>query len=281
MLKSDDFKLAIQSLVALGATASVLVKVVDLAKNSTADLETICALLKNDGPVAADIIRISNSAYYAPVTLHGNLQSAILSIGLRQVIRVVNISLARQIFARNLTSYGVSADEYWKESIATALLMEALAKRTGLNAEDAYTIGILHAIGRVLIDRIIQEQGFSMEWNGRQPIEEWERGVVGFDFAETGAMLLEQWNFPLATCDAIHWQLDPEKVVDPLSLLGALQFSRRLIARTGSDLENKEWQLADEDPYLRASGLTIPQLSEILTACHEDSLRIRQAAAVD
>jgi len=33
----------------------------------------MCELLRNDGPLAADIIRISNSPCYAPATLHSNL----------------------------------------------------------------------------------------------------------------------------------------------------------------------------------------------------------------
>ena len=105
---------------------------------------------------------------------------------------MVNLSLARQLFARDLYSYGISAYYYWSDSIAAALLMEGLAKHLGLDAEDAYTLGILHAIGRILINRVVEEKGFSIYWDGRQPIEDWERGAVGVNFTEAGAMLLER-----------------------------------------------------------------------------------------
>ena len=58
----------------------------ELAKDPNTDLETLCELMRNDGSQAADIIRISNSPYYAPTTLHSNLSSAVNSIGLREVI---------------------------------------------------------------------------------------------------------------------------------------------------------------------------------------------------
>jgi HD-like signal output (HDOD) protein len=280
MLNPDDFKRAIQIIDALGATPAVLVKVTELAKDPDSDLASICELLRNDGPLVADIIRISNSPYYSPPTFHGNLNSAVSQIGLREVLRVVNLSLARQLFARDLPGYGVSAHDYWSDSIAAALVMEALAKHTGQNPEDAYTIGILHAIGRVLINRVIDEQGFAVFWNGHQPIEEWERGSVGFDYAEAGALLLEHWRFPTMMCDIIRGQLNPGAVVEPVSLLGSLQFTQRLLALTGLDFETKDWGLSETDPFVRAAGLIPELVSGLVADCRDEFQRILQSVEV-
>ena len=277
VLKPDDFKRAIQVIDALGATPAVLVKVAELARDPNIDLATVAALLRNDGPLAADIIRISNSPYYAPATFHSNLTAAINFIGLREVIRVVNLSLSRQLFARDLSSYGISANDYWSASVAAALVMEAMAKLSGLNPEDAYTVGILHAIGRVLINRVIEEQGFTIYWESSQPIADWERGAVGFDSAQAGAMLLEHWRFPRATCDVIRFQLNPDKVAEPLSLLGALQFTHRLLALTGLDFENKDWQFPAADPFMQAAGLTPEVTAQYLSGCKENYQRIHQS----
>ena len=274
MLNPDDFKRAIQAIDALGATPAVLVEVVKLAKDPNTDIETICASLRNDGPLAADIIRISNNSYYAPATFHGNLTSAVNQIGMREVIQVVNLSLARQLFARDLSSYGITAYDYWSASVASALVMEALAKHSGLNHEDAYTIGILHAIGRVLINRVIEEKGFTIYWDGLQPIADWERSAVGFDYAEAGAMLLQHWRFPALTCDVIRWQINPEKGVEQVSLLGSLQFTQRLLSLTGLDFENKGWQLPEKDPFLQASGLAAETVMQFISSCQEDFQRI-------
>jgi HD-like signal output (HDOD) protein len=220
--------------------------------------------------LAADIIRISNSPYYAPATFHSNLTSALNYIGVREVIRVVNLGLAQMFFARDLPSYGVSASDYWSNSVAAALVMESLAKHSGLNQDDAYTVGILHAIGRILINRVIEEQRFTIYWEGHQPIQEWERASVGFDYAEAGAMLLEHWCFPVATCDIIRWQLDFEKVVEPVSLLGLLQFTQRLLPLTGLDFNNTSWKLPETDPYVQASGLTPEFITQLISVCRDD-----------
>ena len=277
MLNAADFKRALLAIDTLGATPSVLVKVVELTKNPNSNIETICALLRADGPLAADIIRLSNSPYYAPATFHNNLTAAISYIGLREAMRVVYLSLSRQLFARDLASYGVSARDYWSESVAAALLSEALAKQSGLNPEDAFTLGILHAIGRLLINRVIDEKGFAIYWDAHQPIEEWERAAVGFDFAEAGAMLLEQWHFPPTTCDLVRWQLHPDRVIQQVSLLGGLQFTIRLLALTGSDLANQNWRLPETDPFVQASGLNHETASHMISKCREDFQCILQS----
>lgn len=280
MLHPEDFKKAIKAIEALGATPAVLVKVSELARDANADLSSMCELLRNDGPLAADIIRISNSPYYAPATPHSNLNSAVHQIGLREVNRVVNFCVSRRIFARDLPGYGISASEYWRASLAAALVMEAAAKQSGLNQEDAYTIGILHAIGRVLINQVINEKGFSLYWTGEQSVQEWERLSVGFDYAQSGAMLLEHWHFPGPTCDVIRWQLDPEKVDEQRSMLGALQFTRRLLADTGSDFERNDGKLPETDPFMRASGLTPAGVVQLVSTCRQELYRIMETVGV-
>lgn len=278
MLNPDNFKRTIQAIDALGTTPSVLVKVTELARDPNVDLASMCELLRNDGPLAADIIRISNSPYYAPTTLHSNLTSAINYVGMREVLRVVNLSLARRLFARDLPSYGISASDYWSASIAAALLMESWAKQSGLNPEDAYTIGILHAIGRVLINHVIEDQHFTIYWDGRQPIQEWEHSSVGFDYADSGAMLLEHWRFPTLTCEVIRCQLEAGKAAQEVSLLGSLQFTLRMLALTGLNFENDGWQLPEADPFMKASGLTPVAVLQCISSCRQDFQRIVQAA---
>lgn len=270
MLNPADFKLALQSIDSLGSTPAVLVKVIKLANDPNSDLNSIGGLLRNDGPLTADIIRISNSPFYAPLTPHTNLNSALSLLGLGEVVRLVNLSLGKQLFARDLKSYGATAFDYWSASVTTALVMEGLAKKTRLNADDAYTIGILHALGRVLIDRVIQEKGLANPWDRQQPPEEWEREAVGFDYAEAGALLLEHWQFPEPMCEVIRQQLNPELAGDKPSMLGALQFTRRLLVLTGLDFGKDEWQFPAHDPFIQASGLSEELVTELVNKCRED-----------
>jgi len=277
MFNPDNFKRSILAVEALGATPAVLVKAWELSKDPNTDLDTFCALLRNDGPLAADFIRLSNSPYYAPAASHSNLNSAINHLGIKEVIRVINLSLAQQLFARDLPSYGISASDYWSASICTALVMEALAEHVGLNPEDAYTVGILHAIGRVLINHVIEEQRFTIYWDGRQPIQDWERASVGFDYAEAGAIVLECWRFPKTTCDTIRGQLQPEPPPEQISMPGLLQFSHRLLELTGLGFKNEYWELPETDLFAQAAGLNAASIKDLVSVCRDDFKGVLQS----
>ena len=278
MLKPEVFKQSMQAIDAFGANPTMLVKVAKLANDPDTDTATVCDLLRNDGPLAAGIIRISNSPYYAPVVPHGNLSSAVSQIGMRELIRVVNLHQAQHLFAHDLPGYGIAALDHWKASLAAALVMEASAKLSGLDSEDAFTIGILHAIGRVLINHVVRKRNSIPPWDGHQPVEEWERNAVGFDYAEAGAMLLEHWHFPPATCKIILWQLNPEPTIEPLSMQGSLQFAKRLLAVTGVDFAGDAGRLPMTDPYVGAAGLNPEQVAQLVADCRREFLRVLKAA---
>ena len=62
-----------------------------------------------------------------------------------------------------------------------------------------------------------------------------------------------------------------------MSLLGLLQFTRRLLALTGLDFENRDWALPEADPFVRVSGLTPVLVSQIVSGCRDDFQRILQS----
>lgn len=276
MISPEVLKQYLQTIESLGSTPAVLVKAIEMAQDPNTDMETFSALLHNDSALAADIIRISNSPYYAPAEPHSNLMSAIGQLGFGEIIRVVNLSLARQLFARDLLSYGISAYDYWCTSIATALVMEALAKPSGLDPEDAYTLGILNAVGRVLINSAIEDKGFSIYWDCQQPIEDWEREAIGYDSAEAGAMLLTHWKFPATTCDIIRNQFKSQPPADLAVPIGALQCAKRILTVTGLAFERPLALDPQADPFLKTLGFTAESLAQLAADCQEKLQHVRQ-----
>ena len=98
----------------LGSTPALLAKVSVVINNSIFIWKHFARCSATYGcSLTADIIRLSNSPFYAPAVRNSNLLSAVNQIGLREVVRVVNLSLSRQLFARDLGSYGITAREYW------------------------------------------------------------------------------------------------------------------------------------------------------------------------
>ena len=271
----SEFRNAILNIETLSSTPGVLAKAARLVQDPHVSTHAICDLVRNDGPLTADIIRISNSILYKTGMAHTNLPSAVAAIGLREVLRAINLSLSRQMFARDLASYGITARDYFLTSIRTALFMEAIARNIGLNGQDAHMIGVLHAIGRVLINQILEDFRCSIYWDEKMPISKWEVESVGFNYAEAGAILLQKWQFAEEICHAIQHQLDPENETDQLSLLGVLQFSLRFLPQSG--LGANRAAVDDKDPFLTRSHIAHGNAIQIQQEA-EDSLEAIQTS---
>ena len=90
-------------------------------------------------------------------------------------------------------------------------------------------------------------------------------------------MLLEHWLFPASTSDLIRCQFCSTKAAEAVSLLGSLQFTRRLLAWTGTDFAREGWQLPDGDPVALACNLTPVTVGQFVSGCREDFQRILQS----
>ncbi|MES4793094.1 MAG: hypothetical protein C4321_09040, partial [Chloroflexota bacterium] len=84
--------------------------------------------------------------------------------------------------------------------LLVAVAGEALAKRTfTVKPEDAFTAGILHDIGRLVIRQVMPaefEEAVRMARSGEAPLHVAELMTTGYAHDEVGRALGELWKFP-------------------------------------------------------------------------------------
>lgn len=224
-----EFRNAIRKVRRLYSTPEVLSNALRLMQQPDVNLESIENVVRNDSALVADLIRLSNSALFSRGSGSADLQIALQRLGLREVIRAIELSMSKHIFGKGLASYGVTPIQYWRTSILGALLMERLAFMNGTDGPEAYTVGILHALGRVLINVALEEVGTSTPWDRSTSLENWEVSQVGFTSAEAGALLLREWSFPQAAISPIENQLGTPAAVAAGTPVGMLRLVRLLI----------------------------------------------------
>jgi HD-like signal output (HDOD) protein len=229
----EEFRQAVQKVESLYSTPQVLAKAMHLLRNPDVDLSDVADLVRRDAALSADLLHLSNSALYSRGGECADLHLAVQRLGMREVLRAIGLSLSKNVFGKGLVNYGITAEQYWGLSVRAALLMEALARRGGVDSEQAYLVGILHAIGRVLLNEALQELGCRDRWDGVTPLESWELEHVGFTHAEAGALLLVRWNFPEEIRKPIAGQFGPATTAGSASLTGLLRFTLALFQPSG------------------------------------------------
>ncbi len=175
-------------------------------------LDDIVDLLKLDAQLTANIVRISNSAAYGGGGQSQSIEDAINRLGFREVYHVVATAISRQLLNCDMPAYNLKPGELMSFSVACGLLMKNFCITLGIKETDAaYTVGLLHNIGKLIINQHYIKQG--LEFYTKEQTEELfpglEQQMFGFDNVFAAATLLKAWNFPDDVITPIEYQNTP------------------------------------------------------------------------
>lgn len=161
--------------------------------------------ISQDQALAAKTLRLANSSFYGRGRQVHSVAEAIGVLGLRTVRCVVTAAGLSSSFRRQA---GFDHDAFWRHSIGSALCAQALASELERDDADlAFTVGLLHDIGRLALASVFAPAYAETEqWRRDKdcPNCEAERAVLGLDHAEVGGLIARQWNFAPAIVDAIR-----------------------------------------------------------------------------
>lgn len=235
----SEYEQALELIEEMNPSAHVLAKAQQKIRDPHVEIGDLESILMSDPGITADVLRLSNSAYYSYATPAKDLNTAISRIGLDELLKLVGLSVSKNVMAQDLIHYDMSSISFWSESVSSALLMEVLARMVGVQGSEAYTIGLLSTIGKLVIDQVLEIFGEEDIYDGGVPLDEWEKSVLGFDHAFAGAMMLKRWDFPEEITNAILYQFKPEKAEEATPILHALAFTRKMIEQAGYGFSNE------------------------------------------
>ena len=219
----DDLRLEalVRQVRDLPALPAAVVRVMQLTDDPKAGMADVARALGSDQSLAVRVLRLANSAFYGSSRRISTVSEAVITLGMRTTRNLVMATSCQEMLEQGVTSYALPRGALWRHSLACASAAQALAQRARYRAtEEAFVAGLLHDIGKVVLDTYLKEQFahvFIRAVGGKLTFAEAEREVLGFDHAEAGARLLERWNLPASLVTAVRWHHAP--LEDPSSSL--------------------------------------------------------------
>lgn len=206
---------AIKRIDKLPALPAAAIRLTELLTEEETELRDVVEVIKFEPGMTANILKMANSAFYAAAHEIGSLQNAISRLGTNEVLRIAVVSSFQNALNHDIAGYALTPGELWRHSVACALLSQTLADKYDVSeGEVLFTSALLHDIGKILLGNYLDVDFAAIEAAAKAKnltFDEAEREVIGFDHAEIGARLLEQWRLPKKITDAIHWHLNPER----------------------------------------------------------------------
>jgi HD-like signal output (HDOD) protein len=121
-----------------------------------------------------------------------------------------------------------------------ATLAKWISKSAKFNGEVAFTTGMIHSIGEMLIHIVAPELAAKIDQyveNGAADRVALETNNIGFDYVMVGEKLAKRWNFPVDIQMAVKYQNMPNAQDPPSKLSHVLH-----IAHKEADIStNEEW----------------------------------------
>ena len=200
--------------------AARVMRVVDDPNSSVGDLR---ALIDQDVPLAANVLRVANSALYGFSGEIPSLPRAIALIGSRAVRNLVLSVSMKSTFRQ----FGLMERLLWTHSTLAGPVTAALARhfRVGIDLDEAFTAGLLHDVGKNALansHRDGYEEVVARVYNEKISFVQAERDHFGFDHAELGARVAERWKLPEHLITAIRGHHDSAAMTGPPDAQGRL-----------------------------------------------------------
>lgn len=178
---------------------AVIWKVTSLLRRM-APVSEIEAVIQYDQAIAAKVLALSRSAYYARRYAIGSLRDAIVALGDQQLTRLVMTACAARYFESEISGYELREGQLWQHSVATALLAETAARRLGeKKVLTVYTAGLLHDIGKAVLSFYVKTylDAILIRMSRKNlTLLDAERDTLGVDHQQLGQILAKRWRFP-------------------------------------------------------------------------------------
>jgi putative nucleotidyltransferase with HDIG domain len=166
-----------------------------------ADPARITAAIELDPALAARVIRLANSASYG-ATRVGSVAQAVRRIGFESVTALA-VGAACAVLDE---SFEPIAPGFWLHAITSAAATAVIGRRRHVPPSDAFTVGLLHDVGQVLLERRDPTLFASTQRPASGLMSDLlsaEIAAFGLTHAQAGADALAQWGFPSVFVDAV------------------------------------------------------------------------------
>lgn len=256
----------------------VVMEIQSKISQENVNLQQVARMIETDPGIASNVLRIANSAYYGASGKTATIMQACAILGLKGLCEVVMLAGTEKALSGKLPGYGYDAGDLWKHSLAVAYGSKILSqmREAGLS-QAAYTAGLIHDIGRVMLDPHVAERKRPiedyMESNQRTFLDA-EFEFFGFNHAELAAEVCSAWKFPGLITRAICWHHNPAGS-DGDTLAYILHMADHLALTGGAGYDDDDVMDEVQEDAMSFLRLTPADVSEILFKVVEYVNKIR------
>ncbi len=260
----------IESVEDMPSLPQVVTEIIRISEDPNSTPQDVQKLLAQDQVLTAKILRLANSSFYGFARRINTITEATILLGFQTIRSIVFAASVGNFLTKSLDGYQLDQNELWKHSQAVAMTSRYIARQKRFkNPEVFYTAGIIHDIGKLVLNQYLQEdyqKVLSLIYDEGYDFIKAEEAVLGFNHAQTGMKLAEKWNLPPEMVEAIGCHHSPEEATINPTLSSVLHISDSIALMMGFGLGIGGLAYNFSEFALETTGIDGQQIETILPA---------------
>lgn len=233
-------------------------QVLEMANGDTADASDLARVLERDPSLAGHVLRVANSAVYAPNEEIVSLQQAVGRLGMRTVSEIA-IAVALKGRAFDVKGYENRVKKLWVHSATSGAWAREIARKRRRNVEGAFLSGLLHDVGKPVV---LQTAIDLTEELGIRPHPTHLAAWMDDYHEEIGARLVLSWTLPEWMADIARHHHRPDEAQENVDQVRTVRLADLLSHWTVNPTEELESEI-EGSPVLASLGIYRDELDEL------------------
>jgi len=248
----------------------VALKILRMIQDDTYNIDDLANEIKLDQVISAKILRLCNSAFFGKRTRISSIDRAMIELGDKEIIQLILPTSVEDFLSQNSNGYSFCKGGLFKHAVGTALISRRLAAITRKASPDlAYTAGLLHDIGKVVLDQYVC-LSYPLFYRRIQvdgdELLSVERELFGVDHTNVGDRLAERWSFSETLSDTILYHHVPERATVDSALVHIVYLADLIASRFMTGFELERMNTSSLELGLQMLGLSMGQLPSVIAS---------------
>jgi HD-like signal output (HDOD) protein len=194
---------------ALPTAPKLVQELIESFNSDNVSTDEIVRKLAIDQVLSAKLLRLANSAYFHVSRSIGTVEDAVSMLGF---VTVRTLVISNGLVNGFKAMPGFDLKKFWRYGLHTAVVAKWLAKHVRQNGDQAFTVGLMHGIGQLVMHTAMPEQMLQLD-KIAPPLDprrlDIETTSFGYNFASVSSELATRWKFPTAFSAVIDAFPDP------------------------------------------------------------------------
>jgi putative nucleotidyltransferase with HDIG domain len=257
-----------QSIKDLQPIPQVALKILRIINDEFYEIHNLTDEIRKDQVISARTLQLCNSVMFATRKKIESLDHALVMLGNHLLLKFVISASLDNFFNQVESGYSLCKGGLYHHAVGTAVIAEKLAVLSKkVEPSVAYTAGLLHDIGKVVLDQFIHS-GFPLfyrELNEKgKNFAEVEKRVFGTDHTEAGFELAQNWSFPESLVETIRYHHQPENARSHKKLVNIVYLADLLMSRFHTGLEIERLNTGSLASRLETIGFSLGSFPELI-----------------